>query len=214
MSIGSITEAETIFRYAQSLKVVTKQEKDNRIHADEWNHHQWLVEEFEKGWRRDPGPFVPRHAFGPVNKKPELPYGWEVKGAGISRRAYLSPSGVIYKIQHHEEQSQSNAEEHDFAQRVRRMGNVIGVIIPRTALYYIDNQPVIAMEFMDGEIQHPDWDRCGVWNGGCNCSARAGYCTDTIRRKIQHTFNIGDLHSNNVLWIPKQRKWAVVDLGM
>jgi hypothetical protein len=219
MSLGTQSEAETIFSYASALQECGRKENENSWNRDAIAWHEQSVKEFKEHpeWYNEPRPMTHfPYPIGPENRPPVIPAGWVLKGAGAYRRAFLSPSGVIYKVERRENSGQSNAAEHAVAQSVRSMGNVIGVIIPNSALYYIDGSAVIAMEYMEGEEQHPDWDKCYSYWGkkDCTCTARAGFCTDTIRRKIGSVFGIGDLHSNNVLWIPKQRKWAVVDLGM
>jgi hypothetical protein len=68
----------------------------------------------------------------------EVPPGWSFIGSGGTRRVYLSPSGVAYKVCHHyEDDDQSNNElEYKNFRRIQREGKLPGNWrIPRSYLH-------------------------------------------------------------------------------
>lgn len=77
--------------------------------------------------------------------------GWQYLGSGISRQAWLSPTGIVYKVARF---ASNNISEHNWAQQYRKLHReghpVVRYVnktlrIPRTALYC--DGFVIAMEF-------------------------------------------------------------------
>lgn len=221
MSLGSQEEANEIFAFALSWMAWKEMEKSNANAAAEMDWHRRQLERWQRepDYYRNPGNFVGNYAYGPNVQEPTLPEGWKFLASGISRRAYLAPSGVVYKVQRNpESEYQGNKGEHETAEKVRRSGNVRGAYIPRTALYKVPGSWVIALEFMDGIRGDRHWDECEYnryYSRKCTCFfPGAVRCASEIRKELQNKLGLSDLHSENVLWVPKQRVWAVVDLGL
>ncbi|AXH68937.1 hypothetical protein SEA_SPARKLEGODDESS_258 [Streptomyces phage SparkleGoddess] len=211
MSLGSQSEANEIFEYVQRFSAWREFNNGmeyNRQTAERWEYQR------EMGYIPEDSPLEFYYPYGPELPEPEMPEGWKYLAAGVSRRAYLSPTGVVYKVQKTPGSDyQGNRGEHQTAEYVRSLGNVVGAVIPRTELYEVPGCYVIALEFMDGIRGHDKWDR-NCYGTNCRCGFMAGRCARTIRRELENKFGLSDLHSENVLWIPSQRKWAVVDLGL
>lgn len=124
--------------------------------------------------------------------------GWEFLGSGISRSAYLAPSGVVYKVQRYGDSC--NQKEHLWAKEYRRLhreghpvirwANKL-VRVPRTALYC--GGKVIAMEYFGTD--------------------RPEYCSPVYKRAKTATklLNFTDCHVGNVRVSGK--RLALIDLG-
>lgn len=75
------------------------------------------------------------------------PVGWERLGSGCYRAAFLSPTGVVYKVQHnYDHSSQSNAGEAETLRRYWLTRMPKGCRLPRWSLYELDGKEVMAME--------------------------------------------------------------------
>lgn len=223
--LGSQIEANEIFEFVTRYNAWQAQEKNNSYAQRAFEYHAECLAAWERDQKRiaageeiyypayHPGTLEVHYPYGPNIEEPKLSDGWRFLAAGISRRAYLSPSGVVYKVMKTTGSTyQGNKEEHETAERVRRSGSVKGAYIPRTHLYKVPGCYVIAIEFMDGirEDSH--------WNQGCYFKCICAFpgsprCSTRIREELESKLGLSDLHSHNVLWVPKQRKWAVVDLG-
>lgn len=226
-TIGIQAEAEEIFSFALRYNAWKVMERNNEFAAYEFKRHAELLELHRRfpddPWYRHPGSLRCHYAYGPNIEKPELPEGWKFLAAGMSRRAYLSPSGVVYKVQRNlESDYQGNKGEHETAERVRKSGSVRGAYIPRTSLYKVPGSWVIALEYMPGIRGDHHWDSCrstsyyGDDTGRkCTCMfPGAVRCSARIKSELRNKLGLFDLHSENVLWVPSQRVWAVVDLGL
>ena len=225
-TLGSQNEANEIFAFVSRYNAWQVQENNNYYAARAF---QWYREEME-AWEaeqkkiaageyvywpmRKPSKVENHYPFGPNIAEPELMPGWRYLAAGVSRRAYLAPSGVVYKVMKSPGSSyQGNKEEHATAERARRSGSVKGAYIPRTYIWEVPGCAVIAIEFMDGIREDKHWE-AGCWGGKCLCAFPGSpRCTSRIRSELQSKLGLTDLHSHNVLWVPSQRAWAVVDLG-
>jgi hypothetical protein len=142
----------------------------------------------------------------------ELPNGWAYLGSGQFRAAFLSPTGVVYKVQKFANSRQSNRGEYEYLLELRYSESVkaVNVILPKAWLYTIGRAEVIAMEYMCG-IKIPDY--CFY---ECNCTDQiktGGQCAWKELERIESALGLTDLHDDNVVFIPEQRKWAVIDLG-
>jgi hypothetical protein len=222
--LGSQNEADEIFAFVLRYNMWQEQENNNYYarRAFEWHAEELAAYERDRAqiaagvevyWpARKPEPLEVYYPYGPNVEEPTIPAGWKFLAAGISRRAYLAPSGVVYKVMKTVGATyQGNASEHETAERCRRSGSVKGAILPRTALYKVPGCSVIALEFMDGIREDKHWDKC--W-GKCSCAFPGSpRCAVKIREDIQRVWGLTDLHSQNVLWVPSQRAWAVVDMG-
>lgn len=144
-----------------------------------------------------------------------LPDGWRYLGNGAYRCAFLSPSGVVYKIELRSNNGyawgQSNRGEYERILELRYDDRVkaANVYIPKAWLYTIRKTDVIAMEFITGE-----W--CESYHSleNCNCAGRFGeLCAMTQFFMIERHLNLSDVHHENAVFIPAQKRWALIDLG-
>jgi hypothetical protein len=145
-----------------------------------------------------------------AHRKGEIPAGWELIGKGDFRYAYLSPTGVVYKIEKGRT-GQSNRGEYErilefrFDERAKRAN----VIIPKAWLYTIRKTDVIAMEFMSGEYSSPLHSI-----EDCDCGDRFnGTCATTQFMNLESRLGMRDITSRNAVFIPAQKRWALIDLG-
>lgn len=233
--LGSQDEANEIFGFV--LKWLAWKEMENNNYyarrAFEWHAEEMAAWEDEQKriaageyvyWPMNkPGRLEVNYPYGPNTEEPKIPAGWKYLASGISRRAYLSPTGVVYKVQKDPGSDyQGNKGEHATAEKVRRSGSVKGAYIPRTALYEVPGSWVIALEYMPGIRGDHHWDACRSYtyygeDTGRKCTCMfpgAVRCAARIKRELQTKLGLSDLHSENVLWVPSQRVWAVVDLGL
>ncbi|QZE11360.1 hypothetical protein SEA_FORREST_257 [Streptomyces phage Forrest] len=224
--LGSQTEANEIFEFALRHRTWQKQENNNyyarrafEYYAEEmaaWEDEQKRIAAGEYVYwpMRKPRSLEVHYPYGPNLPEPELMEGWRYLASGVSRSAYLAPSGVVYKVMKTPGATyQGNKEEHETAERARRSGSVKGAYIPRTTLWEVPGCYVIAIEFMDGIREDKHWEM-NCWGGKCYCYfPGAPRCASRIRDELQYKLGLTDLHSHNVLWVPSQRAWAVVDLG-
>ncbi|WMI33864.1 serine/threonine kinase [Streptomyces phage Patelgo] len=225
MSLGSQSEADEIFAFVLRYNAWKQQEDSNYYARRAFEYHAEMVAEYKREQEEirngavvywplpNPGPLEVHYPYGPNVAEPTVPDGWKFLAAGISRRAYLAPSGVVYKVMKTPGTDyQGNKGEHETAERVRRSGQVKGAIIPRTALYKVPGCYVIALEFMDGKREDRHWDMGCYYK--CICAFPGSpRCSSKIRAELESKLGLYDLHSQNVLWVPSQRAWAVVDLG-
>lgn len=218
MSLGSQSEANEIFAYVLRWNAWKEFNRSNEYARWEFEDHFQRVANHnaDPEWYRHPGEFRCHYAYGPEMPEPTVPDGWKFLAAGVSRRAYLSPTGVVYKVQRDPGSDyQGNKGEHETAERVRKSGEVRGAYIPRTALYEVPGSWVIALEYMHGVRGDWHWETYCYPGGKCGCGF-PGYrrCASAIKRELQSKLGLTDLHNENVLWVPSQRVWAVVDLGL
>ncbi len=86
------------------------------------------------------------------------PKGWKKIGQGSYRDVYLAPSGVVYKLEKVNYFTEANVKEFENYRRIKSK-RVRGWKVPKTQLFMVDSNPVIAMEFVDGE-KHKDDCEC------------------------------------------------------
>jgi hypothetical protein len=107
----------------------------------------------------------------------DTPEGWERLGNGAYRAAFLSPSGVAYKVQHsYKYSSQSNAGEAKTLRRYWLTRMPKGCRLPRWSLYELDGKEVMAMERFTKLLNHFShygegseyWDRVSDLNDVIN----------------------------------------------
>lgn len=90
-----------------------------------------------------------------ADRHADVPEGWKFLSWGTYRDVYLSPSGVIYKIDHYE---YSDHEANLCEARAITNGRQIpeyGPWMPEAHLYYTEDldAPVLAMEYIEGECE-------------------------------------------------------------
>ena len=80
----------------------------------------------------------------------KLPFGWEFLGHGTCRVTYLSPSGVVYKLQHDEfGQHDANLYEMAAIERGKRSPEARD-FMPEAKIFWTEHSPdpVLAMEYL------------------------------------------------------------------
>jgi len=195
--IGNARDAKLIRDYAATLKAWARER--NMRHDNKY---------------RDYDKF-----HGPVRQQPVIPEGWERIGAGAYRAAFLSPDGVVYKVEHtyDDEYGQSNRGEYENACRMLFRGaeRIPGLRLPKFTLYTLDdNRPVMAMEYVKGE-----WSSeavyCDTWGREvkCKCERFDGECNYVRWNEFGRMCGLSDIHGGNIVFIPEQRTWVLVDLG-
>lgn len=123
----------------------------------------------------------------------QLPNGWKFLAQGSYRKAFLSPSGVVYKRQHAPHLT-SNREEYDNVRRIQSIP-LDGWRVPDTELYSVGGEDIIAMEFVNGENDpycDADW-------GGCDCGKPDGKCVTEHWQAPIDSWSMYDLSSDNVI---------------
>lgn len=78
--------------------------------------------------------------------------GWLLAGQGGSRRAWLSPSGIVYKVLTDDDyantQSWAEVDNVKFAQQA---GPIEGWDVADAELFIVGEQPVVAMEYIESD---------------------------------------------------------------
>lgn len=151
-----------------------------------------------------------------------MPEGWKRLGSGCYRTAYLSPRGVVYKVN----ARRYDGEEYDGYNHAE-FRNIITIKstrtvpemwrIPDATLYrmpemqhtddyrgrkFRGNDYVIAMPLIDTEVP---LNTCYSWDDEpCKCADEpgnirvGGVCTRKLFREASKALHLSDLHTNNV----------------
>ncbi|AXG66321.1 hypothetical protein SEA_ANNADREAMY_241 [Streptomyces phage Annadreamy] len=124
-----------------------------------------------------------------------FPEGWYYEGEGAQRLVLLSPDGVIYKKEKPGEH-QVNVDEYLNYLRTRKVP-VKNWRVPRTSLYTIGYESVIAMEYVEGKFDI----ECQRYGKGYNqeCSCNQTPCTAWEWEKPTTLWDIIDLSETNIL---------------
>ncbi|WP_221568632.1 hypothetical protein [Alkalihalobacillus sp. TS-13] len=165
---------------------------------------------YVKDKKKETDECVTRNFIGPV-RRVKMPEGWELVGRGSFRIAYLSPDRVIYKVQHtyDYEYGQNNYGEFENIVCIFQSRKTMpGVRFPKFTLYELSGQPVMAMEFVKGVF--PETYIC---YDTCNCQRFSGKCNYETLTEIRETFDLFDLHDRNVMFVPEQGEWVIIDVG-
>lgn len=146
-------------------------------------------------------------------RRPLIPEGWTRVGSGAYRTAYLSPGGVIYKVEHNYATGagwgQSNRGEYENILRmVRENARHEFCRLPKSTYFQLDGRGVMAMEYINGE--RPEMWECGY---SCSCAKLTGECNTPVIDEIGHAFGIDDMHAGNIAWLPAQRTYVLLDCG-
>lgn len=83
----------------------------------------------------------------------ELPPGWTFLGHGAWRNAFLSPTGVVYKLQIGDQDTANYEEYQNYLEIIKTP--IPGWYVPEVDLYSVGPIDIIAMEYIEGE---PDDD--------------------------------------------------------
>jgi hypothetical protein len=137
-----------------------------------------------------------------------LPKGWKKLGEGAYRSTYLSPEGVVYKVN-----GSTYDGDHNFieAMNFRRIRSS-KVKVPRTwrvaktKLYTFDHDDdkvnVVAMEYVKGEHK----------SGLCTSEQEEKYFEECGAIAAWDALGLDDLHEGNFVITPKGTK-VIIDLG-
>lgn len=134
----------------------------------------------------------------------DCPPGWQVLGEGSYRRAYLSPTGVVYKRHLYDASwEDDNHLEHEISEAIHAAGDLPCVAerlavcyVPKTSLY----GSILAMEHCPGE----------------RCCLDDKWETDTVPCDVMDALadlGIQDTHGDNVLWQGDLGRYVCIDLG-
>lgn len=129
-----------------------------------------------------------------------VPEDWKKLGSGCYRTAYLSPSGVVYKVQHRKTSWQTNVGEAEKIRSLMFRKLPKGCRLPRFALYDLGTEGVLAMEKFDkllNEFAFYSFDGSRYWG---------------LREELMQALNLWDLHGANVA-IDKEGLVVPIDLG-
>jgi hypothetical protein len=132
--------------------------------------------------------------------------GWSFLGEGCERIAWLSPSGVVYKVEH--DDSGANKDEYDNIERLMLVP-CKGWRLPRADLFEFSGEiSIIAMEYVVGikdtlcsSFQYDDDFSYNDTSESyeCDCGSPHGVCTATVWEESRIAWNIDDMHSGNIL---------------
>lgn len=121
---------------------------------------------------------------------PSAPEGWKRLGKGCYRIAYLSPDGVVYKVEHDYGGAgwpQSNRGEDKNLRRYRFTKMPEGCRLPRWQYFELDGKGVMAMEKFDTLL----------WQFGRYEEGNGKYYV-ALRRLSLLMIDIGDFHAANL----------------
>lgn len=146
-----------------------------------------------------------------AHKGKTIPAGWKEIGSGEYRTAYLSPTGVVYKIERGFRKNQSNRGEYERILELRydKILAGYGAYIPKAWLYECGRTDVIAMEYVTGA----SITLACLLDNECKCGPEFSECGWDILDRVSTASGLTDLHRDNVVFIPEQNRVALIDLG-
>jgi hypothetical protein len=127
---------------------------------------------------------------------------WTYLGCGWSRFAFLSPSGVVYKVPTAQGRKAMNEAEHQNAQRLREsQENHVRSLLDEGEIYvpethYFPNG-ILAMEY------------AGHLSGGAGGQERFYRAIE----QVMNVLRIGDMHGGNLMYDRDNDRFVLVDLG-
>lgn len=131
-----------------------------------------------------------------LNGRPE---GWKYINKGCDRSAWLSPSGVVYKVEHRSTYSSQNESEASRLKEVWKRPPIEGCRFPKFDIFTVGDEIVIAMEMIDGprlaDYKGPDYDDL--------------HC---LMYDLEDKYGLCDVHDENVL-VDEDGILVLVDLG-
>ncbi len=126
------------------------------------------------------------------------PKGWRRLGSGCYRTAYLSPEGVVYKVETYRANGCNKREADNLIRLNKKCRMPEGTRLPKFT-YYSDCG-VIAMERLDRTLHevddHEDWNKY-----------------QSLRAQIGYATRICDMHNGNVMVDDETGDLVPVDLG-
>lgn len=123
-----------------------------------------------------------------------LPLDWTIAGEGSARIAYVSPDGIVYKV----EISPEGSNSHEFLNinRIRKGEKLKGWDVPEASLYVLDfDVSVIAMEFVSG-VPDIECDAASIFADECTCGQKP--CIAYVWDVAREFWGIHDLHLDNI----------------
>lgn len=151
---------------------------------------EWVVGDETERWG------VPFRAYDKIP-----PEGWEYVGRGSYRSVWLSPSKVIYKVNH--EYGNCNYREYEKLCWIRSEGRIpLGSRLPKAWLYEPrDGEYVVAMEYVPGVIlEEYDGDD----------QKRISYYD--LMLTLERRFELYDMHDQNVI-VDEEGFLVPIDFG-
>jgi len=137
----------------------------------------------------------------------EFPEEWFYIGEGVQRLVLISPDGVIYKKEKPGEHD-TNTEEYINYLKARNIP-IKGWRVPKTSLYTIGYESIIAMEYVEGK-QDIECQRYGRgYNLDCTCGQTP--CTAWEWEKPQTIWDMIDLSESNILVEPDGTR-VIIDI--
>lgn len=127
------------------------------------------------------------------------PYGWEFVGSGSFRSVWLSPEGVVYKVEHGYEYDYQSEEEINNLKRVWERGAPQGCRLPKFDKYIVDDRFVVAMELIKGVLLYE--------YGGPEREELYGILSD-----VENDLSLNDMHDENAL-VDEDGYLVPVDFG-
>lgn len=132
-----------------------------------------------------------------------LPDGWSYVSSGAFRSVFRSPDGVGYKVERkrHKRDSSDNLREYNASIRIRKeCVEIPGVRIPEMTYYELDNNdPVIAVEFIDGKTLYGHGDPDGKYQ--------------PLIERLETEWRIWDTHGFNLM-VDKDESLVLVDISI
>lgn len=147
----------------------------------------WYVEEYDKAF----------------SVQQDAPIGWQRLGAGCSRTAFLSPDGVVYKVQcRYSGSFQTNEREWRNYNRFRLSHRLPqGARFPRWSFYRLDGRGVIASEKfvrLLNDFSQYSGEGSTLWS---------------LRGKVADRLNLWDMHGANLAVDEETMELVPIDLG-
>lgn len=142
---------------------------------------------------------------------PTPPEGWQFLGSGMYRNAFLSPSGVVYKVEKNEclGYGQDNYGEYCNWLTASTRKFPEDVRLPAMTFYSISESEdsfgrtvhggVIAMEYVDGGTVR-------------SCGAHVKYRYYNSQDRL-YSIGMADIHDENVMYDKTGDKLVLVDIG-
>jgi hypothetical protein len=138
------------------------------------------------------GCFEDARLIGEWDHNNPLPDGWHYIGDGEERIAYLSPSGIVYKV---DTRSGSNRREYFNICLIELTNPLKNWRVPEATLYEIDKQnSVIAMEYIGGR----DPQECGSTLSSSECTCYQFPCIGIEWETVSVLWGVKDLDNCNV----------------
>lgn len=136
-----------------------------------------------------------------------LPEGWGYLDEGEERAAFLSPDGVVYKVELNN--CGINRTEYFNICKLEMQESIENWRIPEAMLYELDKfHSVIAMEYIDGE----DPEACDSFlTKSCECTCEQFPCLGIEWEMVSMLWGLIDFTTENVRQLPDGTK-VLIDL--